>query len=125
MATDTVLKAGRTLDALVAERVMGIEHRCARQPNGMRFDIVCPVCDTAEHYSTDITAAWAVVETLHGRMTIMGPGAVEIFDKGERVSQWTCAFMDEDGYPDYFAEADTAPLAICLAALKTVEDDAD
>lgn len=65
---------------------------------------------TPAHYSTDIGDAWKVVE----RMT-QGPG--EYCDLANRwdgiAPSWIARFNGSS------AEAETAPLAICLAALKT------
>jgi hypothetical protein len=67
-------------------------------------------------YSTDIAAAWAVVEYFAKKY-----GSVEI-DQVEKENltgqEWcVCLRMDVD-----FALADTAPLAICRAALLAVMD---
>jgi hypothetical protein len=78
-----------------------------------------------EHYSTDISAAWAVVSKL--RLAV-----VPIDD-----NKWWAGSMNDHGGDDpltsdtyveqYMGDgmhgkiADTAPHAICLAALKVVE----
>ena len=110
-------QAGRDLDALIAERVMGWR-RCADPNHG-------PECDywwtdatsasepggcTGRRFSTDIEDAWLVVEKMIKR------GGFEI--QG-----------DTDGHWVFFrwatAKAKTAPLAICLAALKAVGNPQD
>lgn len=105
------MNAGRPLDALVAERVMGLmAHRITvnealhLMTNGPRPGEPVPV----RFYSTDIAAAWEVVEKLH--LCELG-----MLVDGEGSASWRCVF----GGPA-FAEAHTAPLAICLAALKAV-----
>lgn len=94
------LPAGRELDALIHDKVMGLEW-CIEHPE-------------LQPYSTDISAAWEVVEKLnhHGFLlsflNTRSPGnryLVEFRDKG-----------------DYVAAADTAPLAICRAALKALSE---
>ena len=126
-------EAGRALDALVAEKVMGlVPYHCEvgermkyggvwagdpYHPNGPQgydgfdngMDLVA-----APDYSTYLEAAWPLVEKFSmAVMPVVG-------------GRW-CAIpgtYHEEG--DWFEEqptiyADTAPLAICLAALKAVE----
>lgn len=88
----------RKIDALVTEHVMG-------------FDVDCfvpddePAPDEARFppYSADITAAWGVVERLRlGIEPSYMPGKWYCWAPGKKTDR---------------AVADTAPLAICLAAL--------
>ena len=65
------------------------------------------------NYAEDISLAWLVVEKFPN-VAIFGPN-----------DSWLVRFSDEDGsiytHPiDEPARADTAPLAICLGALKAV-----
>lgn len=97
----------RAIDALVAEHVMGYEPWPEQRFNERAFKapMVLPhqtpkPCE-APHYSTDIASAWKVVESLYEFEFIIeqkGTGWKAHFD-----SSW--------------AGAETAPLAICLAAL--------
>ena len=123
------MEAGRELDALVAEKVMGLEVRSItvmdskgthsdvgtvdaprRMPDGRMGVNV----DKLPAYSTDIAAAWEVVEKL-GLAFELGwlPE-----DKG---FNWDASFGEkrgsEAGTTTY---ASTAPHAICLAALKAM-----
>ena len=112
------------MDALVAEKVMGsiATHLEAQYEEGVTRDgtdgwsgFFCPACGTsassygkepcARRYSTDISAAWEVVEKLERdyAVTIRTWGIWEVF-------------VDTVCY----GTADTAPLAICRAALKAV-----
>jgi hypothetical protein len=118
----------RELDALVAEKVMGwiIGYPLADAPDGMPPR---PPGDTRSHYdypvlvpaySTDITAAWQVVEKMedlgyHWRFANVIPSSDPIV--------YTMKFMrmDTDAKETEF----TAPLAICRAALKAVEVEND
>jgi hypothetical protein len=137
------VKAGRELDALVAEKVMGWKrggddsycspehvdaivddwdskgpHPCLVSPRGKIY-YFCP-CQERKgyelpHYSSDIAAAWTLAEKLNISVLCSADGwyagetadiahgdwCKEVFVKGD----WTLA--------------DTAPLAICKAALKT------
>lgn len=108
------MDAGRELDALVAEKVMGWVCICERKHQ------LCPVHDS--YYSTDIAAAWQVVERLkHDGWNVSIGG-----DNG-----WGCTFYKvlvrgNDAFTSTWTEshgpinAENAPLAICLAALKAV-----
>lgn len=94
------MKPGRELDALVAERVMG----AVRGSIGFQLDL-CP------HYSTDISAAWEVIENLLKRNVIF---RITCCRKGGVVSGvGTFGFIDEEG--------ETIPAAVCMVALKVVD----
>jgi hypothetical protein len=94
------VNAGRELDALVAEKVMG---RDMTRPAGFKHPIGMP------HYSTDIAAAWEVVERLRA--------AGHWFDLRDiRGNGYWASFGQEMS-----AEGKTASLAICLAALKALD----
>lgn len=113
------LVAGRELDALIAERVMGWK-RCAVETHG-------PDCgywwenDLIGHneppFSTDIAAAWEVVTALDAKgLFVTFERRGERRTDGEFHMRWACGF-----WPDtVMREAETAPLAICLAALQAV-----
>lgn len=127
---DVSREAGRELDALIAERVMGyevsriragallvevyaIERRDEAHPS---FDVV--MCNyypvSVRRYSTDIAAAWEVVEKLNEteRWPTIQFGPSEDGD----LRWWVTLVNPADA--DVYAE--TAPLAICRAALKAV-----
>jgi hypothetical protein len=105
------INPSRELDALIAEKVMGLAVF-----NGMIFRYIqdykegdvataesCPI----PKYSTDIAAAWEVVDKLGGDFVL------------HRKTAWECVFFL--GRDKYFQDrSETAPHAICLAALKTV-----
>ena len=84
-AEPVVVKSLEALDALVDKHVFGWEFT-----------------EPTAFYSTDIAAAWEVVEELD---LSMYPLACTV--------GWRFEFDRNEG-----AEAETAPLAICLAALK-------
>jgi hypothetical protein len=120
------MKAGRELDTLVAEKVMGLtRHDESYVAEGVgkviRFvwrdgggtcvysgDMFLP------HYSTNIADAWGVVERL---VSTPGPNgdhhSVRVDYSGDAV-----VVIDENEDWQVSAIAETAPLAICLAALK-------
>lgn len=129
------LKPGRELDVLIAERVMGWEPREEnpvkwRNPDtsdGYRTD------DDLPGFSTDIAAAWGV----WGRLTtmkykanltlvrladnkyvvtaLMGGAGTDIYSTDKK--PW-----HEDGYLDEDTVGDTAPHAICLAAMRAYDE---
>jgi len=113
------LVAGRELDAMVAEMVMGLDVVWSRRsvlgwrgsdiydqdepcfngdPSGT-FAVPC--------YSKDILAVLEVVERLRSSQSN--------FDLTWHGGGWHCNFNT------YMYYADTAPLAICLAALEAVD----
>jgi len=69
---------------------------------------------TLQPYSTDIAAAWEVVEKAHHYGV----------EKDENGKEFECVIfkhdLDEGVFYNYFGRADTAPLAISLAALKAL-----
>lgn len=117
------MEAGRELDARVAEKVMG----WTREDAYKRYILRSPETDMAAtvwdgsgfndlsaisripHFSTEIGAAWSVVQKI--AMTYGLIFHLELYQTGT----WQCWLGD------CRERADTAPLAICLAALKVVE----
>ena len=132
------MKAGRELDALIAEKVMGLtRHDESYVAEGvgkvLRFvwrdgcgDCVYSGDMFLPHYSTNIADAWEVVEKL-GRwrgfdfMLVM-PDPEQTFHLHTYEAGWYEATNDG---PErrVVSDADTAPLAICLAALKAVSQE--
>ena len=134
------MPAGRELDALVAEKVMGWRitawndgepwgNREVFPPfepiNGIPADCDCISHSEAgepPHYSTDIAAAWEVFQ----KVTDLGYiPAIAQCTSGWACDFWTEEAADETGRVDYihkFREYGqvSAPLAICRAALKVV-----
>ena len=129
------MEAGRELDALIAEKVMG--HRMFEPPPMSEPWEVMPDDYRGRPllpYSTDIGAAWEVVEKMRERGKDRKD--IAICMDGFSLSQnhvgedwqdypwapeggWSATFTD--GYNTSGAAALTAPHAICLAALKAVE----
>lgn len=122
------LQAGRELDALVAEKIMqlpglergdpnkycGIIGHAHPQTEGeyyYRRDGF--LSDSIPCYSTDIAAAWQVVEK-----TKLLDGFYALW---ENDGMWCIA--EDMGYGDWsnYARAETASMTICKAALKAVE----
>jgi hypothetical protein len=121
------MKPGRELDALIAEKVLGIPVRASEDAEGCylpvtthpdggyyhghRGQIEKPIL----HYSTQIADAWLVVEKMKANNYCF-----TLYDGYD--PEWAALFSPRDAKLN-LAEADTAPLAICLAALKAVSDD--
>lgn len=119
-AEPETLVAGRELDALIAEKVMGWRNLHVErhgddyprfgQPPGVALD-----CVNVPRFSTDIADAWKVVEALDTDfLTLEYLTGVDPDAPSRR--NWQAEFRLSRTY----AWADTAPLAICLAALKAV-----
>jgi hypothetical protein len=110
------MKPGRELDALVAEKVMG----WMRQHDiwyGPKLKMA-QAFDRPPNYSTDIAAAWEIVEKfskLGWDVTVFSGG--EMRDGDEIYAEFDPRYCDGK-----FAlkSAYTAPHAICLAALNAV-----
>lgn len=115
------MPAGRELDAVVAERVMGFRWFTSPCAN-----VSVPVADDSWQYlpafSTDIAAAWKVVERL-GEMGYTldiqwkGKGRVYEFTSEVSASRW-----DDYGFRDYHAVG-SMPYAVCMVALQAVSVD--
>jgi len=103
--------AGRELDANVARKVMGIECFTHIHEDG-RVDWIEEHGDgPVARYSTDIAAAWQVVEKMRERGWFLN-----LHEEGALSQQWVCVF-DDDAFDSGEFLAPTAPLAICRAAL--------
>lgn len=133
------MDAGRELDALVATHIFGYRVATKASLGYVRTDDY--LCQTdhdgkwghLDEYSTDIAAAWLVVERF-------GLSVLSIREEGHVVGWFAGLYGDRtdsdyldtemgviDGRfggtfgGDLYASAPTAPLAICLAALRVVD----
>jgi hypothetical protein len=113
--------AGKALDIWIAGKVMGWER-------GIDFDIDDYREGVARYEpssmdvrtfspSTDISAAWEVVEKL-GNLALQAPGSTDMNENYRNFKTWTADFIYRF-HPDSEATGETAPLAICRAALLT------
>jgi len=116
--------AGRELDALVAEKVMGLSITTWGDPNSpiVGYD---KFTRDLPHYSTSISAAWEVVEKLIMIGSNVGHTWTMEYDLEDLA--WDVGYKGWDydtGWSwemvDWPVTAPTAPHAICLAALKAV-----
>lgn len=103
------LPAGRELDALISERVMGLKTLPHPFVDGelALWSMDDDGYEELPHYSTDIATAFTLLVKFGLTLAPYG--------EGESIKQWHAA----DGRVLSFA--DTAPLAICRAALKAIK----
>lgn len=129
------LPAGRELDVLVAEKVMG--WRCTIGETSHKGRVIAwPFPDRSGiefEPSTDIAAAWLVVEHIRGWKPLCRRDPCDYFaidspqvgnDYPDPPGAWCVGWHDYAGgerISSVEAKADTAPLAICRAALLAVE----
>jgi hypothetical protein len=123
------MNAGRELDALVATKVFGLRVVTAAESQVsiarhldptdrfVEVDVAGVFCGMKgiRHYSTDIAAAWQVVEKMRS--------SGHLSDINTRSEYVECEFWTGN-HTDGVASSDTAPHAICLAALKALGRDA-
>lgn len=123
------MEAGRDLDARIAEMVFRWQWYIADNVQYLRsphpFAYGCVIDSEGTHYlkalpaySTDIAAAWLVVEQIHQRGLCVSVSALHEWD-----TKYECS-VHHESILDVVAsgEADTAPLAICRAALAAVQE---
>lgn len=112
------MKPGRELDALVAEQVFD-DHVEKRFGSEDTWYINNPMpLRSLPHYSTSIADAWLVVEKMTKAAWlphIWVPHEPQLLYRVELVYDWA-----GESSKRAFSEADTAPHAICLAALRAV-----
>jgi hypothetical protein len=121
-------KPGRELDALIAEKIF-------RVPNefiaiGIKNSELPPQSGPVQiirfvlaHYSTDLADAWEVVEELQ-RWKFTLTWEADFGGGGQKSSMFATAIFDPVLTKDRktrLAKAETAPHAICLAALKAID----
>lgn len=119
------MKPGKEMDQLIAERVLG--RKAMLMPGGGLHFMDIPVPKTPDgrvmaspytfvpHYSRDIAAAWEVVEKL-------APDGFVLYRSWDVKSKpvWVVAQDCQDTLASELARHESAPAAICLAALKAV-----
>lgn len=120
------MSPGRELDSLVAEKVMGWKwnEHTAWSPSGSTCarvsDVGCPPIDPwwwLPYYSSDISAAWEVVEKFRGFNPFWEEeNSLNIEITPCHPSGWMVNFGDSTTI-EY---GESAPQAICRAAIKAV-----
>lgn len=136
------MKAGRELDALVAEKVMGLPVVWSSEPyvilGGTRREGRFPYlkgrahgCDydwaEVPHYSTDIGAALTVAEHMHAQGWHYEVGSHISLDdvRWAEFARGNYDAYDASWEESYDVGAATIPHAICLAALRAVGVEVD
>lgn len=118
------MKPGRELDVLVANRVMGrndefemlatrrgvMDDTCGREIKG-------GYKERTPYYSTDIRAAWEVVEKMYLMICPQSLGAPENM-------KYLCTYAEGPFNKEIEVFSETAPYAICITALLAMEDKA-
>lgn len=112
------LKAGRELDALIGRELFGTNYEFVYD-DYMIPDPDDPIAyDVCPHYSTDIAAAWQVIEKLFTLIQNQDIHIEHLAVEGE--GYWGVSTCYELGEWKDWVRAETAPLAICIAALKAI-----
>jgi hypothetical protein len=107
----------REIDRLVAEKVMGLkidDYYFVLDEKGLREGELL-------NYSTNIEDAWRVVEKLKNTGDVL---IAKDFDDNQWEVEITI-WQNESIHKHFVVKAETAPLAICLAALKSVGVEVD
>lgn len=107
------MEPGYELDKLIGMKVMGLSEEEIDYPNGPKFpkmDWDRGICDM--FYSTEIEAAWKVVEKLTD-----SPNPHFEISRGR--DGWFASFDLDRPFKRVTAKGETAPHAICLAALNS------
>jgi hypothetical protein len=116
------------MDALLAEKVMGYtlsDLSLLAYPKYKLFDIesgeFSGYVKEVPHYSTDIAAAWQVVRKIQQDFFInLICGRNEGRKNGRIGYNCDIGYYENNGAPEWYSDSQTAPLAICRAALKAM-----
>lgn len=110
----------RKLDAEIAEKVMGLD--IFREEYSEQNYIGYSVLGGLKNYSTDISAAFQVVDRLRNPNRVFSLATVVDYSENMKLS-WIAKWeMHDPSYRFEFAFADTVAMAICEASLKAVEE---
>lgn len=105
------MMAGKELDELIAKKVMGYGLEYA-DANGCVWSTHLSDAIPTPLFSTDIAAAWEVVEKMKDSDFNL--------EKDYDFEFWNCIIKPANTYPPIKIRGISAPHAICLAALKAV-----
>jgi hypothetical protein len=122
---ETDVKSSRGLDALIAVNVMGYPSpRNADSVDQSEYEGRRKAIEFCPDYSTDIAAAWEVVEklaVLGYRVTLDTYPQQYNLERAQPAPLSTVCTLDKLGTKTVGWQARTTPLAICAAALKALE----
>jgi ABA sandwich protein len=121
---DIALVSGRDLDSLVAEKVLGKICMCVE---GGMAAVACPIHD-GPYYSTDIKAAWELVEKVG-----LFRNCRHLYEEGvgdQRGKTWTrtgwrwvvVMVLEPLDQNEIIGFGNTAEQAICRAAIRVAEE---
>jgi len=115
------MKAGIKLDKIIAEKLFGDRFEYHRKWKGYyRPWEEDPIAfEPCPRYSTDISAAWRIVEKLL-QILPHQDFHMEHWSDGDGDSGWQVSTCFELGDWKKWVKAKTLPHAICLAALKAI-----
>lgn len=105
---DTALAAGPELDAEVARRVFGWPE-----------DYITSELKYRASFSTDIAAAWLVMENMRKRGKVVSLTVAEMGEAGPNWCSFDSPFSSRHEWQSQ--QCETMPLAICRAALKALD----
>jgi hypothetical protein len=126
-----MMKPGRELDALIGEKVMDGKRHLVNSVLNVDVSAKSFVFGQGweyPRYSTDISAAWEVVEKLKvGKRTVEADSCVVrdtiCIEFRDEINKWFVSWKYSGwGWKEveHWTSGETAPHAICLAALKAV-----
>ncbi len=108
----------RALDAEVAEKVMG--WHCDGEFNWRDENNVMQDWVDSWWPSTDIADAWQVVEKMQERGAVFGYQTIKEGVRGNFAWFGVLPTPASSFHEDFYGEGETAPLAICRAALEAL-----
>lgn len=108
------MKPGKELDVFVAENVMGLN---ASSITNDGYSVVVYNGKLLPSYSTDIAAAWEVVEKMRSDYLALRLNR-DIGNQNQDDCEWCATFEGNGKETPVDSWSSTAPHAICLAALK-------
>ncbi len=109
------------IDMLIATEIMGWTILSHWEPGVVKHLLDENGCEVRppefKPYSTDIAAAYEVMEKLSENFADV---SISVGCKALKGQRYVCK-LTVNIYAEYIKVADTAPMAICLAALETIE----
>lgn len=118
------MRAGKELNLAIASEVMG--HAVSRQKNGTYMEATPKGVRPLAPYSSDMNAAWEVAQKIGVTLIPIADGSWFSFVGKKAGWNSPAEFMEALGKADFVrcaAAVDmSAPLSICIAAVKSIEN---